>query len=108
MSTSVITGGVALALLCGVISIYLFPNEARYTLSAIQQAGIRLAAIVIRHDFKSVAEIKDRYDFDDRRTKARILIVPGHESHFGGAEFAHLKERDITIELGQNLQTFFA
>lgn len=36
--------------------------------------------------------------------KIRVLIVPGHEPNFGGTEFRGVKERELTVELGQELQ----
>lgn len=38
--------------------------------------------------------------------KIRILIVPGHEPNDGGATFGDVKERDLTVELGQYLADF--
>ena len=38
--------------------------------------------------------------------KIRILIVPGHEPDYGGAQFRNIKERDLVVELGQDLQSF--
>jgi N-acetylmuramoyl-L-alanine amidase len=35
--------------------------------------------------------------------KVRILIVPGHEPDYGGAVFNGLKERDLTVKLGEDL-----
>ena len=56
----------------------------------------------IKHNFKSIDEIKS--DYTNTNGKVRILIVPGHEPDFGGAMFGKLKERDMTLELGQDLQ----
>lgn len=64
-----------------------FPNKIEYM----------LASVILSHNFKSAEEIKIK-------EKVRILIVPGHEPNFGGAEFGNLKERDMTLELGQDLQ----
>lgn len=36
--------------------------------------------------------------------KIRILLVPGHESNFGGTEFRGIKERDMAVELSKNLK----
>lgn len=36
--------------------------------------------------------------------KVKILLVPGHEPGFGGAEFANLKERTMNTELASDLQ----
>ena len=36
--------------------------------------------------------------------KIRILIVPGHEPDYGGAEYKNVKERDLAVELGEDLK----
>ncbi len=36
--------------------------------------------------------------------KIRILIVPGHEPNSGGTEFRGIRERDLAVEIGQNLK----
>ncbi len=33
----------------------------------------------------------------------KVLIVPGHEPDFGGAEYKNLKERDIVVDLSQRI-----
>ncbi len=38
--------------------------------------------------------------------KIKILIVPGHEPNFGGAEFKDLKERDMVVDLGRELAEY--
>lgn len=38
--------------------------------------------------------------------KANILIVPGHEPNFGGAQFRNIYERNLVAEVGQDLQQF--
>lgn len=40
--------------------------------------------------------------------KIKILIVPGHEPDFGGAEFRDLKERDFVVDLAQELATYLS
>src|SRR5258708_17389370 len=37
--------------------------------------------------------------------KVKILIMPGHEPTFGGAEYGQLKERVIAVDLAQALHT---
>ncbi|MCX6712456.1 MAG: N-acetylmuramoyl-L-alanine amidase [Candidatus Vogelbacteria bacterium] len=37
-------------------------------------------------------------------TKIKILIVPGHEPDFGGAEYKNLKERDLNLALAEKLK----
>ena len=44
---------------------------------------------------------------DKGGSKVKILIVPGHEPDFGGAEYKNIKERDIVVKIGQALQQFF-
>lgn len=38
----------------------------------------------------------------------RILIVPGHEPNYGGAEFNELKERDMTMDLTSYLYEYLS
>ena len=38
--------------------------------------------------------------------RIKILIVPGHEPDFGGAEYKNLKERDMTVDLGHYLSEY--
>jgi N-acetylmuramoyl-L-alanine amidase len=105
-----VTGGVILILLCATASLYIFQNPLRYTLRILEEAGLQLASVILHHNFRTVAEIKSHYksaDEDDAsQKKVRILIMPGHEPSYGGAEYAALKERDMTVELGKNLQQY--
>lgn len=39
--------------------------------------------------------------------KIKILIVPGHEPDFGGAEYGDRKERDMTVELASEIAKYF-
>lgn len=57
-----------------------------------------------------VAALKKRYQSAARlgAEKVRILIVPGHEPGFGGAEYRNLKEREMNIELADKLQVMFS
>jgi N-acetylmuramoyl-L-alanine amidase len=36
--------------------------------------------------------------------KVKILLVPGHEPDFGGTEFKNIKERDLVVQLANNLK----
>ena len=47
-------------------------------------------ATQLRTTFKAVPETKK---------KLRILLVPGHEPNFGGAEYLDIKERDLNADL---------
>ena len=74
----------------------------------IEKAGNELAAVILVHNPRTVAEIKANYiqagNSSQTSKKVRILLVPGHEPNFGGAEYGDLKERNMTVELGQDLR----
>jgi peptidoglycan hydrolase-like protein with peptidoglycan-binding domain/N-acetylmuramoyl-L-alanine amidase len=42
----------------------------------------------------------------DTDGKLRILVVPGHEPDFGGAEYQGLRERDLTVEIADQLAAY--
>ena len=68
----------------------------------VQNAGSQFATSLLSHNFKSIAQIKKAYD--DPHKQVRILLVPGHEPGVGGATFQDLKEREMTVEVAQQLQ----
>ena len=41
-----------------------------------------------------------------RVDKVRVMIVPGHEPGYGGTEFKDLKERDLVVDLAEQLKSF--
>ncbi|MEI8249162.1 MAG: N-acetylmuramoyl-L-alanine amidase, partial [Candidatus Taylorbacteria bacterium] len=56
---------------------------------------------------KSVTDIQTKYtDEIATTTKVRVLIVPGHEPDYGGAEFGTTKERELTVMLADDLNGF--
>ena len=56
----------------------------------------------------TIDELQDKYDSSERgRDKVRILIVPGHEPDYGGAEFGNLNERDMVVDVAQYMKEFF-
>ena len=79
------------------------------------QATNQLASVILSHNPKSVTDIQAHYNSPvvpivtpnlTTATKVRILLVPGHEPDYGGAEFQNLKERNMTVELAEDLQSF--
>lgn len=62
-------------------------------------------ASVIVHNPKTVAGLQSTYNVAVPKglAKVRILIVPGHEPDYGGAEYGSLKERDMNVELSKYL-----
>ena len=106
-----VTASVAVILLAVVIGIvYFFPDQIRFTLSTIRDASTQFASLTLSHNFRTVAQIKKNYELaslDPATKKVRILVVPGHDPNSGGAEFKGVKERDLAVEVGQNLKQFF-
>ena len=97
-----------------------FPNQFRQTLAGFGNFSGQFAAVILSHDVKSVADIQSNYASTGSSTidsdgvghlsvnpskKVRILLVPGHEPGFGGAEYGNLKEREMNVELADDLQT---
>jgi N-acetylmuramoyl-L-alanine amidase len=76
----------------------------------------QLAAVILSHNPKSVDAIKSRYSSPIvsvalpnaavAAPKVRVLLVPGHEPDYGGAEYGDLKEREMTVELAADLKGF--
>lgn len=88
--------------------IYFFPNQLHHTLLVIKEAGIQLSSVILSHDFKTVAQIKKNYVLasHDSTKKVKILIVPGHNPNYGGTEFKNVKERDLAVDLANELKNF--
>jgi N-acetylmuramoyl-L-alanine amidase len=57
----------------------------------------------------TVAELQTKYVQASkfRTPKVRILIVPGHEPDFGGTAFGGVNERDVVVDVAQELAKFF-
>ncbi len=74
---------------------------------AVRTAGLQLAA-VISHKPKTVEELKLKYaqNVKAKNPSIKIMIVPGHEPNFGGAEFGNLKEREFNTVLSEYLAEF--
>ena len=89
-----------------------FPDQADRLVVAIRSAGSQLAAVII-HNPRTVAGLQEKYNkgvlannVAGPQNKIRILIVPGHEPGYGGAEFGNVKERELTVELAVDLAKF--
>ena len=85
-----------------------YPEEAKGVFSFMRNTGEQLAAVILAHKPKTVADIQSHYDSTSMQPqkRVRILVMPGHEPAYGGAEYGDLKERDMTVELGQDLAAF--
>jgi len=73
----------------------------------IRSAGLQIAA-VITHKPKTVEDLKTKYSLNiqAKEPSIKIMIVPGHEPDYGGAEFGSLKEREFNTILANNLEKF--
>ena len=70
--------------------------------------SMRAAASSLAHTAGAVSLSDLRADYGGAKAqeRARILIVPGHEPDFGGAQFGSAYERDLVVEIGQDLQQY--
>ena len=81
-----------------------FPQGVAYIDNLYGYVGDHLVAALL-HKPVTISELKARYD-EAPKKKIRVLIVPGHEPDFGGTVFNKLKERDLNVELANNLRFF--
>jgi len=69
-----------------------------------------LPALAIAHHPKTIAELKaealEAATTTPEHRRIRVLIVPGHEPNSGGTVSGRLKERDLAVDLGKQLQGF--
>lgn len=84
-----------------------YPLELSNLTDLISQEVNQLAAVIV-HKPKTVAGLQSTYNISAAKgtAKVRVLIVPGHEPDFGGAEYGNLKERNLTVELSQYLAQY--
>lgn len=85
-----------------------FPDAAATVISALRSAGEQIAAVVLIHKPVTVDQLKSDYAIAaiPGAKKIRILIVPGHEPDFGGTEYGDITERDLNVEVAENLISF--
>jgi N-acetylmuramoyl-L-alanine amidase len=75
-----------------------YPNQLNFAIDSASQF-----AMVVTHRPKTIAGLQSKYNTPQGISKIKVLIVPGHEMDYGGAEFGDLKERYMTVELANNL-----
>ena len=124
----IVAASVAFALLWMPNAPVFYPAQVKAITAAIEQAGNQLAAVILAHNPKTVAELEAAYDgatisvvgavspvattsatsatfvATTSPTRVRVLLVPGHEPGFGGAEYGSLKERVLNVALADDLQ----
>ena len=123
----VVAASLAFALLWLPYAPVFYPAQVNIITAAIEQAGNQFAAVILSHDPKTIAELEAAYDAATisvvgpaapvlsglattspvstaSSTRVRVLLVPGHEPGFGGAEYGSLKERVLNVALADDLQ----
>ncbi|MFA6315318.1 MAG: N-acetylmuramoyl-L-alanine amidase [Candidatus Paceibacterota bacterium] len=91
-----------------------YPAQTHSFLNELRTIGNQLASVILSHNPKTVDAIRSRYNGDkpfssrSQAKKVRILLVPGHEPNYGGAEFGSLKERNMTVELAADLRDYIS
>lgn len=68
--------------------------------------GTNAASAALGVDPVNVTDLHADYMATSSADKARILIVPGHEPGYGGAQFGSIDERNLVVEIGQDLQQY--
>lgn len=81
-----------------------YPDQSDRIALWIRGIGDQVAAVII-HNPRTITGLQQKYasDSDKGTAKIRILLVPGHEPGFGGAEYSSLKEREMTVDLAEEL-----
>ncbi|MDQ5893087.1 MAG: hypothetical protein QG640_97, partial [Patescibacteria group bacterium] len=88
-------------------AITVFPQSTRFVDSIFSYVGNNFTAVFLHTPVITIAQLQKKYDAAERsKTKVRILIMPGHEPDYGGAEYGDLKERDMTVDLARHLESF--
>jgi len=87
-----------------------FPNATATILEAVRTTGENIAAVILVRKPVTVEQLKSNYNMAalEGNKKVRILIVPGHEPDFGGTEYGLLKERDLNVEVAENLKNYLS
>lgn len=108
------TALIALIMFVGLVTGVITKGDLDRTIANIQ-TGVHNAAGVFFVESITVASLQSTYKSADTITrdatgnpvsnKIKILIVPGHEPSFGGAEYKNLKERDIVVDIAETLAT---
>ena len=84
-----------------------YPQSMTFIDKVFYYAENNFATVFLRESI-TVTELHEKYnEVPQGKSKVRILIMPGHEPNYGGAEYDDLKERDMNVELAGYLNGFF-
>ncbi len=106
-----------------------YPDQVSAFVSAFNDAASQVASVIF-HNPRTITELQTKYattsfvmsthladlgsspvvfsTTSDQQlpvtpAKIKVLLVPGHEPGFGGTEFGSLKERNMNVELAQDI-----
>lgn len=96
MKNKIISG---IILLLVIITLYSSENYVNQYIQKISKYSAAFFSMGI-----TVKDLVKKYDSPKSNHKIKILIVPGHEPDFGGAEYKNLKERDLNLILSENIK----
>ncbi len=83
-----------------------FPKATYYIDNAFNYVDRNIASVFFQESI-TIAQLQNKYNLASRdKSKIRVLIVPGHEPTYGGAEYGNLFEREMTVELARHLEGF--
>jgi len=84
-----------------------YPSQTDMFISQLRQISGQIAAVVT-HNPRTVTQLQDKYAVDVVKgaAKIRVLLMPGHEPGYGGAEYINIKERELNVALAEQLSSF--
>ena len=88
------------------VSVY--PPSSHFVNNIFGYLGVNYSAAFFQEGV-SVDKLHQKYiGATNGQGKVRIFIMPGHEADSGGTEFRSLKERDMAVDLANQLQGYLA
>jgi N-acetylmuramoyl-L-alanine amidase len=85
-----------------------FPRTAYYLDNAFNYVDRNIATVFLNKPI-TISELQNKYNSTPvTKAKIRVLVMPGHEPNYGGAEYRDLKEREMTVELAEYLRAFLS
>jgi N-acetylmuramoyl-L-alanine amidase len=84
-----------------------YPQTARTIDSVFSYIGTNYTSVFLRTPVITITQLKEKYEeVPETKKKIKVLVMPGHEPNFGGAEYGNLKERDMVVDLSGYLAEF--
>lgn len=94
---------IIILILAILISLFLiYPKQTNSLRQKLGSTTHQLAALFFV-DTVTIDLLQNKYQQSDADKKIKILIVPGHEPTYGGAEYQGLLERDLNLQVAEKL-----